>query len=62
MIEFISHFSSLRQFTLTLWNPTIHPVVQYIRVPANTNYTVRDPTGQTITAEVRMTKYEIFFV
>jgi hypothetical protein len=38
---------------LTLWNPTIHPVVQYVRIPANTNYTVRDPTGQMIVAEVR---------
>jgi hypothetical protein len=53
MIEFVSHLFFLEQFTLTLWNPTIHPVVQYVRTPANTNYTVRDPTGQMIVAEVQ---------
>ncbi len=40
------------QFTLVLWNPTIHPVVQHARVPVSTDYTVRDPTGQTIVAEL----------
>jgi len=37
---------------LTLWNPTVHPVVQHARVPVSVDYTVRDPTGQTILAEV----------
>jgi hypothetical protein len=37
---------------LTLWNPTIHPVVEHARVPVTTDYTVIDPTGQTIVAEV----------
>ncbi len=49
---FVSNLSFLEQFTLTLWNPTIHPVVQHARVPVTTDYTVRDPTGQTILAEV----------
>jgi hypothetical protein len=40
------------QFTLTLWNPTIHPVTHLARVPVTKEYTIRDPVGQTITAEV----------
>jgi hypothetical protein len=40
------------QFTLTLWNPTIHPVTHLARVPVTKDYTIRDPVGQTITAEV----------
>ncbi len=45
-------YSLIEQFTLTLWNPTIHPVVQHARVPVLVDYTVRDPTGQTILADV----------
>ncbi len=41
------------QFTLTLWNPTIHPVVHHVRVPVNTDYTVHDPTGAMVVAEVK---------
>jgi hypothetical protein len=37
---------------LILWNPTIHPVVHHARVPVLVDYTVRDPTGQTILADV----------
>ncbi|CAF4737494.1 unnamed protein product [Rotaria sp. Silwood1] len=40
------------RFTLTLWNPTIHPVVQHARVPVKTDYTIRDPTGQTVLSEL----------
>lgn len=40
------------QFTLTLWNPTIHPVTHLTRVPVTKDYTIRDPLGQTMTAEV----------
>lgn len=40
------------QFTVTLWNPTIHPVVHHVRVPVRNDYTVRDPTGNPILAEV----------
>ncbi|CAF4891977.1 unnamed protein product [Rotaria sp. Silwood1] len=40
------------RFTLTLWNPTIHPVVQHVRVPVRTDYTVRDPTGQIVSSEL----------
>ncbi|CAF3324143.1 unnamed protein product [Rotaria socialis] len=40
------------RFTLTLWNPTIHPVMQHVRVPVRTDYTIRDPTGQTIFSEL----------
>ncbi len=40
------------QFTLTLWNPTIHPVTHLARVPVTKDYTIRDPVGQTIMADV----------
>jgi hypothetical protein len=49
---FVSNLSFIEQFTLTLWNPTIHSVVQHARVPVRTDYTVIDPTGQTIPTEV----------
>ncbi len=52
IILFVSNLSFLEQFTLTLWNPTIHSVVQHAHVPVSTDYTVRDPTGQTIATEV----------
>lgn len=51
----VMHSSSklirLLQFTLTLWNPTIHPETHLMRVPVTGDYTIRDPTGQFITAE-----------
>ncbi|CAF2976334.1 unnamed protein product [Rotaria socialis] len=40
------------RFTLTLWNPTVHPVLQHYRVPVTRSYTVRDPTGQPILSEL----------
>ncbi|UJR26764.1 hypothetical protein I4U23_008079 [Adineta vaga] len=40
------------RFTLTLWNPTIHPILHHFRVPVTRAYTVRDPTGQPILAEL----------
>ena len=40
------------QFTVTLWNPTIHPVLEHFRVPVTRAYTVRDSTGQPILSEV----------
>lgn len=43
---------AVEQFTLTLWNPTIHPVTDLVRVPVTKDYTIRDPLGQLITAEV----------
>ncbi len=52
IIQFVLIYSLIEQFTLTLWNPTIHPVVQHARVPVQVDYTVRDPTGQTILADV----------
>jgi hypothetical protein len=44
--------SFIKQFTLTLWNPTIHPGLHHFRVPVTRNYTVRDSSGQPILAEV----------
>ncbi|CAF4081263.1 unnamed protein product [Adineta steineri] len=35
-----------KQFTVILWNPIIHPVVGYLRVPVTRSYTVRDSSGQ----------------
>jgi hypothetical protein len=52
IVFFVSILSFINQFTLTLWNPTLHPVSHYARVPVRTDYTVRDPTGQTIATEV----------
>ncbi|CAF4070475.1 unnamed protein product, partial [Rotaria sordida] len=40
------------RFTVTLWNPTINPVLQHFRVPVTRAYTVRDPTGQPILSEI----------
>ncbi|CAF1386287.1 unnamed protein product [Adineta steineri] len=40
-----------KQFTLTLWNPTIHPVTTYPRVPVTQQYLIRDPVGNLISAE-----------
>jgi len=40
-----------------LWNPTIHPVIEFARIPVTTDYTVRDPTGQTIFTEVINSNY-----
>ncbi|CAF1441892.1 unnamed protein product, partial [Rotaria sordida] len=59
--QFLCHLSNISQclqidgqerFTLTLWNPTIHPIVQHARVPVRTDYTVRDPAGQIILSEL----------
>jgi hypothetical protein len=49
---FVFILSFINQFTLTLWNPTLHPVSHYARVPVTTDYTVHDPTGQIIATEV----------
>ncbi|CAF1300509.1 unnamed protein product [Adineta steineri] len=40
------------RFTLTLWNPTTQPVLRHFRVPVTRSYTIRDPTGQPILAEL----------
>ncbi|CAF5184325.1 unnamed protein product [Rotaria magnacalcarata] len=39
------------RFTLTLWNPTIHPVTHHARVPVTKEYWIRDPMGSIIPAE-----------
>ncbi|CAF1141929.1 unnamed protein product [Rotaria sordida] len=39
------------QFTLTFWNPTIHPVTIYPRVPVTREYLIRDPIGNLVRAE-----------
>ncbi|CAF1357329.1 unnamed protein product [Adineta ricciae] len=38
-------------FTLTLWNPTIHPIIVYPRVPVTRQYSIRDPRGNLVVAE-----------
>ncbi len=40
------------KFTLTLWNPTIHPVTIHHRVPVTRQYLIRDPMGNLVSAEV----------
>jgi len=37
---------------VTLWNPTVHPVLQHVRIPVTQAYTVRDTAGQPTLAEV----------
>ncbi|CAF1424428.1 unnamed protein product [Rotaria magnacalcarata] len=39
------------QFTVTLWNPTIHPVTIHPHVPVTREYLIRDPQGNLISAE-----------
>ncbi|CAF3703099.1 unnamed protein product [Rotaria sordida] len=39
------------QFTLTLWNPTIHPVTIHPHVPVTREYLIRDPMGNLVSAE-----------
>ncbi len=62
MREKLSQFSL--SFTLTLWNPTIHPVTIHPRVPVTREYVIRDPIGNLVSAEVHsqqcMTK--LFFL
>ncbi|CAF1013919.1 unnamed protein product [Didymodactylos carnosus] len=36
------------RFTLTLYNPTVHPRIHFARVPVTRDYTIRDPDGQVI--------------
>ncbi|CAF3076283.1 unnamed protein product [Rotaria sp. Silwood2] len=40
------------QFTLTLWNPTVHTISHHVRVPVTKNYTIRDTTGHAILADL----------
>ncbi|CAF1685286.1 unnamed protein product, partial [Adineta ricciae] len=40
-----------KEFTLTLWNPTIHPVIHHVRVPITKEYLIRDPMGSIVSAE-----------
>ncbi|UJR22329.1 hypothetical protein I4U23_025391 [Adineta vaga] len=39
------------QFTLTLWNPTVHTISHHVRVPVTKKYSVRDETGHAILAD-----------
>lgn len=46
-------FSSF-QFTLTLWNPTVHSVTSFVRIPITNDYTVTDPDGNKVLTEVNL--------
>ncbi|CAF4650839.1 unnamed protein product [Rotaria socialis] len=61
--QFLCHYSNIsaclpieeqKLFTLTLWNPTIHPVTIYYRVPVTRQYLIYDPIGNLISAEYLM--------
>ena len=52
------HADSLRQFTMTIWNPTIHLVITFVRVPVTDDYTIIDLTGHTILSDVSMNEVE----
>jgi hypothetical protein len=45
---------NIEQFTLTIWNPIVQVVEHIVRVPVTKNYTIRNPTGETVAADVRM--------
>ncbi|CAF4699968.1 unnamed protein product [Rotaria socialis] len=60
LVQFLCHYSNISEclpiegqirFTLTLWNPTIHPVTYYAHVPAIMQYSIRDPTGNIVPSE-----------
>ena len=38
---------------MTLWNPTVHSVTSFVRVPTTNDYTIIDPMGQTVPSEVK---------
>lgn len=40
------------RFTLTLWNPTVHTVEHYVRVPVTKSYSIRDTTGHVIQSDL----------
>ncbi len=40
------------KFTLTLWNPTLHPVTIFPRVPVTKQYSIYDPIGNLVSSEV----------
>lgn len=44
---------------MTLWNPTIHPVTIHPHVPVTREYTIRDPAGNLVTAEVYNQEYRM---
>ncbi|CAF4577618.1 unnamed protein product, partial [Rotaria sp. Silwood2] len=61
--QFLCHYSNIRaclpieeqkQFTLTFWNSTIHPVTIYYRVPVTRQYFIYDPIGNLVSAEYLM--------
>ncbi|CAF1682747.1 unnamed protein product, partial [Adineta ricciae] len=43
---------NVERFVVTLWNPTIHPVMDYLRVPVTNSYKVRDPNGTVINVDL----------
>lgn len=53
-ISFQSDFDWLfpPQFTVTLWNPTVHSLTSFIRVPVTNDYTIAGPTGQIVATDV----------
>ena len=57
---FILILYSIIKFTLTVWNPTIHPVVHHVRIPVVADYSVRDPTGQNVTVESNQNEHFFF--
>ncbi|CAF2951488.1 unnamed protein product [Rotaria sp. Silwood2] len=59
--QFLCQFSNISEclpiegqdsFTVTIWNPTIQLVENMIHVPVTKNYTIRNPTGDMVAAEL----------
>ncbi|CAF1277182.1 unnamed protein product, partial [Adineta ricciae] len=59
--QFFCHFLNISEclpiedqnnFTITIWNPTIQPIEQIVRVPVTKMYTIRNATGQGIVADM----------
>jgi hypothetical protein len=40
---------------LTLWNPTVHTIVNHVRVPVTRTYAIRGPAGDSLLVDVRNT-------
>jgi hypothetical protein len=43
---------------LTIWNPTVQSVTSFVRVPVTNDYTIFDPMGQIVAADVGLNEFE----
>jgi hypothetical protein len=43
---------------MTIWNPTVHPVTNFVRVPVTNDYTITDPARRTVASDVSMNELD----